>query len=356
MRRPAVFLAYIALFFRTSLAAQTLLSNENAYNPVPSPDGKKIAAVRTGWHRHGGSGGLGRSNLVSEVIVLDRTGRLLSPKPIGDGFVSDWKQDGIIVFRDWAYSLVKDDGTLRQRGRVCPEMYDMPPDPPDRGCVERVAYLSSLRAFVWVRQEFGDSVLLTYRGELSPHHHENVLGECLVPSPDESYIAVAPGTFGLTLNIYDLRQKAWNDLGKAIIHPDKAWDWMKASWSPWFADSSQLAFFTSDGLVVSSPNGNRRVLLAAREPAGLATPSPDGRAIAYGTFASHPGPNGGSIWHSTGIWVVDLKESSQPRQLTGATQGVTHAVRWLDDQNLVFDSVEGGIPPKGRLWTVHVDR
>jgi hypothetical protein len=32
---------------------ETLLSKENAYNPIPSPDGKYIAYVRTGWGRPG---------------------------------------------------------------------------------------------------------------------------------------------------------------------------------------------------------------------------------------------------------------------------------------------------------------
>src|SRR6266404_5591451 len=98
----------------TTAIAQIQLSNENAYNPVPSPDGTKIAAVRTGWHRRGGSGGLGRSNLLSEVIVLDRTGRTLSTRSLADSFVADWSGDGIVSFRDWSYALISEDGSIRQ--------------------------------------------------------------------------------------------------------------------------------------------------------------------------------------------------------------------------------------------------
>src|SRR5579863_9152632 len=248
-----IFIAAIA--FSITVNAQTQLSDENAYNPIPSPDGKKIVAVRTGWQRRGGSGGLGRSNLLSDVIILDRAGHTLSPKSIADSFVADWKQDGIVSFRDWTYSLISEDGSIRQQGRVCPpELVAVPTS----GCVERVAYLSTLGSFVWVRQKFGDSVLVTPQGELSPYHQEKFLGEWLVPSPDERYIAVGPGRLGRSLSIYDSRAEAWSDLGSVVINPDQGWDWMQPSWSPWFADGSQLAFLTPEGLIVSTPDGKRK--------------------------------------------------------------------------------------------------
>jgi hypothetical protein len=337
----------------TTAVAQIQLSNENAYNPVPSPDGKKIAAVRTGWYRQGGSGGLGRSNLLSEVIVLDRTGRTLSTKPLADSFVAAWSSDGIVSFRDWSYALISGNGSIRQQGRICPpELASIPTS----GCVERVAYLPGIRSFVWVHQEFGDSVLITPRGELSPHHHEKFLGEWLVPSPDQRYIAVGSGRLSRSLSIYDFREKSWVELGEAIAHPDPGWDWMQPNWSPWFADNSQLAFFTTEGLIVSSPDGKRkRVVLRTEEPAGLAVPSPDGRVIAYATFATRPLTSGGgnsTVWNCTGIWMIGLEATSQPRRLTGLTTSSTYDLRWLDNEHLVFDRVEKGIPPKARLWTV----
>lgn len=341
-------------------AAQNLLSEENAYNPVPSPDGRKIAAVRTGWFRPGGSGGLGRSNLLSEVIILDRTGRALSPRPLADSFVADWNRDGIVSFRGWSYALISENGEIRQQGRVCGKELVLTPN---SGCVERVAYVPRVGGFVWVHQKFGDSALITPLGELSPHHHEKFLGEWLVPSPDQRYIAAGPGRLGLSLNIYDFRKKSWIELGAlgaAIVHPDRGWDWMEPNWSPWFADTSQLAFFTSEGLVVISPDGKRkRVVLHTEEPAGLAVPSPDGRAIAYATFASRrrtPGDVYNLIWNCTGIWVVGLDPPSQPRRLTGPTPSETYDLRWLDNGLLVFDRIEEGIPPRARLWTVAVDR
>jgi hypothetical protein len=134
-----------SLYFLVSAPAQTQLSNENAYNPIPSPDGKKIVAVRSGWYRPGGSGGLGRSNLRSDIIILDRNGNTLSSNFFEDHFVADWKQEGIVAFRDWSYALISEDGSIRQQGRVCPPTLV---GTPASGCVERVAYLSKVGSFV----------------------------------------------------------------------------------------------------------------------------------------------------------------------------------------------------------------
>jgi Tol biopolymer transport system component len=135
---------------------------------------------------------------------------------------------------------------------------------------------------------------------------------------------------------------------------------MEASWNPWFPDSSQLAFFTTEGLIVATPDGKRkRVVLRTQEPAGLAVPSPDGRAIAYATFASRPRPAGGEnarIWNCGGIWVVGVDEGSHPRRVTGQTPDSTYDLRWLDNEHLVFDRVEMGFGPKAQIWTVAVDR
>jgi hypothetical protein len=54
---------------QSQASSETLLTPDNAYNPIPSPDRKRISYVRTGWGRPGGSDGFGRSNLVSEVAV-----------------------------------------------------------------------------------------------------------------------------------------------------------------------------------------------------------------------------------------------------------------------------------------------
>jgi hypothetical protein len=345
------------LLLSASALAQVQISDENAYNPIPSPDGRKIIAVRTGWGREGGSGGLGRSNLRSDLIILDRSGRTLSSVFHVDNFAGDWNRGGIVTFRDRSYALLSEEGRVRKQGRICsPEAIRS--GPPD--CVERVAYLPTLGTFTWVHQLFGDSVLVTPSGELSSHYHDKFLGEWLAPSPDERFIAVGPGRLGRTLEVYDLQQKVWTSFGKAVIHPADGWDWMEPSWSPWSTDSSQIAFFTAEGLTVSSPDGKRkRIVLHTEEPAGLAVPSPDGRAIAYATFASRPRPEKGNllrIWNCTGIWVVALDGGSQPHRVVGQTSSLTFDLRWLDNEHLIFDRVEEGFPPRARLWTAAANK
>jgi Tol biopolymer transport system component len=82
---------------------EVLLSeSENAYNPIPNPDGSLIAYVRTGWDRTRGSGGGGRSNLRSEVMVMNADGTLLTREPLVDAFLYGWTPDGkyLICYRD----------------------------------------------------------------------------------------------------------------------------------------------------------------------------------------------------------------------------------------------------------------
>ena len=329
---PCAFLSLLSMV----AAAQVQLSDENAYNPVPSPDGSKIVAVRTGW----GTGiiaGLGRSNLVSDLVVLDRTGRLLSPRPLGVGFVAHWGGAGIISFRDWSYALLSPEGSVLQQGHVCAGPSVRVPTPK---CAERVAYLTTSQTFVSVSQVYGNEALVTSRGDFSPHHHQGSLGDLLAPSPDERYVAVGPDRPKRLLSVYNVQEKSWVDLGGIVVSPDLGWRDMGPSWDPWFADSSRLAFFTEEGLIVSSPDGRQKhVVVRTSEPAGLAVPSPDGRLIAYATFASRSQTNslGNSpIWNCTGIWVVGTEAPAEPVRLTGPAPESTFDLRWLDNEHLIF--------------------
>jgi hypothetical protein len=326
---------------------ETLLSpTENAYNPIPSPDGKLIAFVRTGWGHNGGSGGLGRSNLVSEISVMDAQGRVLPSRRKAGQFLAGWTPDGksLVAFRDWSFNLLSLDLTVRQEGRTATA--DAPPFPR----TERVCYLQSQDKFVWLDRDGPQAFLRTVDGRISPH--QIGLGEWLAPSPDERYIAVAdPGRY---LHVYDLRQRVWYELGAIAMHLDASWSWYQPSWDPWFRDSSRLAFLSSKGIVVSSPDGARQfVVLKPADTAGLVTSSPDGEAIAYATFAARPmeGRPNLKFYGASGIWSVRLTDPGNPRRLTGSSSDTTYNLRWLDNRAIVFDRVaERPIPPTARLW------
>src|SRR5438105_15270490 len=94
------FLFFSSYTFSQGLNEKLLSETENAYNPIPSPDGKMIAYVRTGrWEK--GSGGFGQSNLRSEVKVMDSHGQILTDTPLAETFLAGWTSDGkhIICYR-----------------------------------------------------------------------------------------------------------------------------------------------------------------------------------------------------------------------------------------------------------------
>src|ERR1700722_3917992 len=98
----------------------TLFPLENPYNPIPSPSGKMIAYVRTGWGRPGGTGGFGRSNLISEVLVLTTDGKKITENPLTDTFLAGWTPDGtaLVTYRDWRYSLAALSGKKSLQGEL----------------------------------------------------------------------------------------------------------------------------------------------------------------------------------------------------------------------------------------------
>ena len=100
--------------------SETLLSaTENAYNPIPSPDGSMIAYVGTGrWEQ--GSGGMGRSNLASYVKIMDAQGRILTDKPLAEAFIAGWTADGrnLVCYRDHKYFLISTGGEKSKEAEI----------------------------------------------------------------------------------------------------------------------------------------------------------------------------------------------------------------------------------------------
>jgi len=262
-------------------------------------------------------------------------------------FLAGWTPDGknLVAFRDWSFDLLSLDLTVLQSGRTA--QADAPPFPR----TERVCYLQSQDKFVWLEREGPRTFLRTTDVRFSSP--QGGLGEWLAASPDERYIAVADP--GRSLHAYDLREKMWFDLGAIEMHPDQSdWSWHQASWDPWFRDSSKLAYLSPKGIVVSSPAGGRQsVVLKPADAAGLVTPSPDGEAIAYATFAARPMERRPDLkfYGASGIWSVRLSDPGNPRRLAGSSAETTYNLRWLDNRAIVFDRLaERPIPPTVRLW------
>ena len=355
MLRSSVILVLSALLLipraEEQAPTETLVSPENAYNPIPSPDGKYIAYVRTGWGRPGGSGGFGRSNLVSKVAVMDVGGNLAGKNPVAEAFLSGWTPDStsLACYRDGEYSLVSMNGKRPSKARL--------PGATNVIGTERVSYLPRSGLMVWSRQDGFHTVLETQNGVLA--QHDGWHGAVIAPSPDGKYVAVAGSWPQSHLWVYDIDLRKWADLGDADIHPDRDWDYIKPSWNPWFADSSRLAYFTHDNSVLSTttPDGKQRSDIQIGGPAGLAAPSPDGRSIAYVTFEPRPRKERPDLqfWGGTRVWVASLIDKRDPRAVTQKSLDETYDLRWVNDHTLVFDRVADVVFYKqSRIWKAEV--
>lgn len=331
--------------------AQLLLS-ENAYNPVPSPDGKLIAYVATGWGHCWAPGacvsGFGRSSLVSDVELMDASGKVLTRGFAPNRFIAGWSPDSnaVICYRDWKYSILTTRGAVVESGSLPCDLLGP--------CYERVAYLADLRHAVWPEKDGNRELLRTSAGVLEGPS-QRLGGDLIAASPDGRYLAKATGG---ALWVDDRLANRWTNLGAALVSPDGYWQSIQPSWDPWFADSSRLVYFHGTELVVSAPDGsNRQVLVNAERPAGLPAPSPDGRSVAYVTFESRPMERRPDlkVWGGTAVWVVSTISGAAPRQITQPDPNRTSALRWLGDDAVVFDRIsEGPFMTQARIWKAPV--
>jgi Tol biopolymer transport system component len=311
-----------------------------------------IAYVRTGkWDK--GSGGFGRSNLGSEVMVMDIHGRRLTEKPLAETFLAGWTPDGkhLICYRDYEYLLVSLDG---RKSREALFSYV-----PDRS--ERATYLPGSDEMVFVQHLYQPprGVIRTVVKEVA-RNEEAQIGRMLVPSPDGRYIAAIDVTRWADdlLWVYDTQNKSWSNLGRMTIHPYSDWDWMKATWNPWFADSSHLAFISGSAVVISTPDGKKKQsIIDPGGNIGLATPSPDGKLIAYVTFdatLNKEQPHW-TFWGNTTLWVVPTTPKAQARAVTKKAPETTYCVRWINANEIVFDRLpHEPFGNNSRLWKVRV--
>lgn len=329
---------------------ETQLFDLNAYAPLPSPDGRRIAYILTGRKLFGGSGGTGRSNLESQIEFANIDGKM-QQNPDVDGFLGEWLPDSsaVYTFRDWRFAVVT------PRGKV--KSGSMPGLDTDKAMrlPERVVYLSRLKKFVWIEDtESGTTVLQSQDGPLTSVPDSVFLSgsSLIVPSPDERYLAFG----GRDLIVYDTARKTWADVGPLVIHPDPFWDYIKPNWNPWFFDSKYLAFFSGSELYIVSPNGFERLKLTDAEHGGLAIPSPDGTLIAFATFSPRPlrGRPDLNFWGESVLWVVPTAGGA-PRKLTNPTEDQTCDLRWLTPASLIFDRIaDEPFNAQARIWTVSI--
>jgi len=334
----------------TQSSGETLLTLDNAYNPIPSPDGRYIAYVRTGWGE-GLWSGFGRGSLVSDVKIMN-AGGVPTPRTLAkDYFLSGWTPDSkeVACFRDWRYELVSTEGKKITEGRI-------PFDPNNYFSSEWVAYSPSLATLLWSRPV--DSLhRVIETSDRTVLKEEVFWGERVVPSPDGRYLAAFRESPQTALRVYDFRNERWADLGSINIHPDKDWWYIQPNWNPWFADSSRLVFLSDSTLVISAPDGTNRSEIEIAGPAGLPVPSPDGQSVAYVIFEPRPGNTRPDLlfWGGTTIKLVSVSPGSSPRAVTLKNQDEVYDLKWLNNHTLVFDRVADAIFYKqARIWKATV--
>jgi Tol biopolymer transport system component len=334
--------------------SETLLSTDNGYNPIPSPDGKLIAYVRTGWGRSKGSGGFGRSNLVSEVAIIDAAGGTVTTTLLSDSFLSGWTPDGtkLACYRDWEYALISLDGRKTTSGHIPNEAQRL------SAATEWAAYSPSQATMVWSRK-VDESHSSIESPDATVARTSRLIGPRVVPSPDGRYFAVFGEQAESHLWVYDTQLESWTDLAKIRIHPNPNWSYIQPSWNPWFADGSHLVYFSDSVLTVSSPDGRQKTEIRIDAEAGLPTPSPDGLSVAFVTFEPRPmrARSDLSFWGNSTIWVVSPVPGAQPRAVTQKDPDETYDLRWLNNEALVFDRIaDESFYQHARLWETSVPR
>jgi len=333
-------------------SGESLLTTDNAYNPIPSPDGKYVAYVRTGWGK-GFVTGFGRSSLFSDVKLVNAEGVAAPTNLAKDYFLSGWTPDStqLVCYRDGGYALVSTDGTRVLEGRI-------PNDPNKHPATEWAAYSPSLSTIVWSRHiDDSHAAIETPSGTVV--REEGFRHERVVPSPDGRHLAVLGEFPDGDLRIYDLRLKAWTDLGRITIHPDTDWWYIQPHWNPWFADGSRLVFLRDSTLVITTPDGTQKTEIKVDGWAGLPVPSPDGLSVAYVTFEPRPMQARPDLqfWGGTTILVVAVSAEAKARIVTLKSPDEVYDLKWLNEGTLVFDRVADEVFYRhARIWKASIPR
>jgi hypothetical protein len=222
---------------------------------------------------------------------------------------------------------------------------------------EPAAFLSKRDEFIWVHRITGaEAELYSAHGPIEGSAVQATLGDILVPSPDERYVAVYGDWSGLW--VYDTVSKRWASFGKITVHPSPGWGWMRPSWNPWFSDD-RLTFIQESKLIIASPDGNTKLIVINNlKNAALAVASPDGANVAFVTFDPVPmklRPDlqfyGGSI-----LWVAPSRANSTAKAVTEKNPDTTFTLNWFGNSKLLFDRASDDIAFKAthRLWTADI--
>jgi len=375
---------------RAGSVAENAFPSAQGTGPIVSPDGKWVAYVETGWGRPGGSGGFGRSNLLSLTHIARSDGSL--DRIVSDMFLDGWMSDSSRVgsARD-GYAAIVD-----LNGKPVIEFGDAL-DKPTNGSTplaEGSPLLGKwptgeLRHQIGIRMphskvirsgndrnsmisfDYGEDAAFSPDGKwFGPRRVKDqwqfvdaegkkiefkapdTWGCKAIWSPDGAHVVVVPaqpsGSFGGSVAVEPSKAYVIDFVGqmlKATIEVDQVWgmgEWSyrKGRWNPWSKDGKRLAFVRRGQIWISDPDGNATQATSDSSNKIFPTFSPDGTKVAYITWQfdnreHYPrlGP--------TDIWVLDIRSGLAAR-VTRPDSGRIEGLDWLDNGTIIFDRLEPG--------------
>jgi HEAT repeat protein len=366
-----------------AFAPEAEFPSQNGTVPMVSPDRKWVAYVETGRNRFGGSGGMGRSNMLSLTHIVGVDGR--KDRVVSDKFLVSWlaNSKAVCSTRDGYAAVTNLNGKiLAEFGEPEKEPFRPPGD--WRPTTKRISthnlllgvgsgtmphskrlpdgelgYSGEGAAFSPDGKWFGpfregkDTVFLGANGarrktDLSTTY--GIKGARATWSPCGRHV--------LLMNIYSSPARVVNartGASRTLANVDQirflsGWDYRKCRWDPWAPDGSRFACVRRGEVWILEPDGKKgRQLTFDGTRKAFPTFSPDGRRVAYLTWY----PDVRDAYVRSGpsdLWVVDV-ETALAVRATARGKGQIYCLDWLNEHTLVFDRVSPGpfIGDKGKL-------
>ena len=381
---------------------EAIFPSRNGTEPMVSPDGKWIAYVETGWGRPWGTGGTGRSNLLSITHVVRSDGT--NDRVVSDMFLVGWMSDSqrLASARDGYATIVNVDGKTvdefgypvekqkndssftgakwttgeirQQMGLTMPHSKRFQSNPNDSGWPLDFDYGEDGAASPdgkW----FGPRVVKTKWQiesidgktiELSMIEDTRFYGGRAFWSPGGEHIIIFPvdtsnaGDHSDAINpaqafIIDLAKRSVSKVMDVDRVPDfDEWDYRKGRFNPWSKDGKQLTYIRNGQVWISKAEGSDpKQITFDKINKVFPTFSPDGSKIAYITFqvANRDRLQGVG---QTNLWVVDTT-TGLAAKITRSGPGEIQGIDWLDNSKLISDRISGPLGFVGSgsaLWTI----
>jgi hypothetical protein len=373
---------------------ETVFPSQNGTVPMVSPDGQWVAYVETGWGRRGGTGGMGRSNLVSNAHVVNRDGK--DDRIVSDMFLVQWlsdskkvasARDGFITITDLdgkavtefgqplsaeelKYQSDKEDwraghsrgeigGRMPHKKRLPVSFESIRNDDTITDWGENAAFSPDGKWFGPILEKL-KLVFIDENGRRQsialPKEYDEPRWQCSW-SPDGKYGLMIPlgGNDDEDINhtfLIDFQTRVLRRLPNIdSISETGDWAYRKCRWNPWSKDGARLAFVRKGQIWVMNADGSspRQITFDSTQKL-FPVFSRDGKRLAYISWQ----PDNRRHYERMGptdLWVVNT-ETSLATRITAPAQERINCLDWLDDNTLIFDRLADGFSRNSSLRVV----